>query len=62
VHSEQSDTLRFTWRCLGKCIPARGIPALRCTEESIRADLDAPKNADGTINLVHYAAWLAGIR
>jgi hypothetical protein len=28
--------------------------------ETIRADLaaGAPANADGTINLVHYAAWL----
>jgi hypothetical protein len=26
----------------------------------LRADIDAgaPANADGTINLVHYAAWL----
>jgi hypothetical protein len=30
------------------------------TEEMIRADLKAgaPVNADGTINLVHYCAWL----
>jgi hypothetical protein len=30
------------------------------TEAMIRADIDAgaPTNADGTINLVHYAAWL----
>ena len=30
------------------------------TEEMLRADLDAgaPANADGTINLVHYTAWL----
>ena len=30
------------------------------TEEMLRADIDAgaPKNANGTINLVHYAAWL----
>ena len=30
------------------------------TEEMIRADLDdgAPLNRDGTLNLVHYAAWL----
>jgi hypothetical protein len=30
------------------------------TVESIQADLaaGAPANADGTINLVHYAAWL----
>lgn len=29
-------------------------------EAMIRADIDAgaPTNADGTINLVHYAAWL----
>ena len=32
----------------------------KVTEEMIRADLDAgaPQNPDGTINLVHYAAWL----
>lgn len=30
------------------------------TEAALRADIDAgaPTNADGTINLVHYAAWL----
>jgi hypothetical protein len=30
------------------------------TEAMLRADLDAgaPTNADGTLNLVHYAAWL----
>ena len=29
------------------------------TEESIRQDIDAgaPANPDGTINLVHFAAW-----
>lgn len=31
------------------------------SEVSVRADIDAgaPVNADGTINLVRYAAWLA---
>lgn len=31
------------------------------TEEMLRADVDAgaPTNPDGTLNLVHYAAWLA---
>lgn len=31
------------------------------TVEMLQADLaaGAPANADGTINLVHYAAWLA---
>ena len=30
------------------------------TEEMLRADVaaGAPLNADGTLNLVHYAAWL----
>ncbi len=30
------------------------------TAETIQADIDAgaPTNANGTINLVHYAAWL----
>jgi hypothetical protein len=33
----------------------------RITEAMVRADIDAgaPTNADGTINLIHYAAWLA---
>ena len=33
----------------------------RITEAMVMADVDAgaPTNADGTINLVHYAAWLA---
>ena len=32
----------------------------RITEEMLRADIDAgaPVNADGTLNLVHYTAWL----
>ena len=32
----------------------------RITEDMLCADIDAgaPVNADGTINLVHYAAWL----
>ncbi len=32
----------------------------RITEEMIRADIDAgaPVNADGTLNLVHYTAWM----
>jgi hypothetical protein len=31
------------------------------TEAMIRGDIDdgAPTNQDGTVNLVHYAAWLA---
>jgi len=36
---------------------AGGFPV---SEEDIRADIEAgaPTNTDGTINLVHYAAWL----
>jgi hypothetical protein len=32
----------------------------RVTEAMLSADIDAgaPTNPDGTINLVHYAAWL----
>jgi len=32
----------------------------RITEAMVRTDIDAgaPTNADGTVNLVHYAAWL----
>ena len=33
----------------------------RITEAMVCADIEAgaPTNADGTLNLVHYAAWLA---
>jgi len=33
----------------------------RITEAMVRADIEAgaPTNANGTVNLVHYAAWLA---
>jgi len=33
----------------------------RITETMVRADIEAgaPTNADGTVNLGHYAAWLA---
>jgi hypothetical protein len=36
---------------------AGGTPV---SEEMLRADIEAgaPTNADGTVNLVHYAAWL----
>lgn len=47
-------------------MPDRAVPVaelarlLGCEEVAIRADLDAgaPANPDGTINLLHYAAWL----
>ncbi|GJQ28377.1 MAG: hypothetical protein HBSAPP03_02610 [Phycisphaerae bacterium] len=37
-----------------------GVGGKPVTEELLRADIDAgaPTNADGTLNLVHYAAWL----
>jgi hypothetical protein len=36
--------------------------ALGLSAESIRQDITegAPTNADGSVNLVHYAAWLNG--
>ncbi len=45
-----ADAARVLTRLGGKAV----------TEEMLRADLDAgaPTNADGTINLVHYSAWL----
>jgi len=44
-------------RALSRVGGAGGIPV---SEEMLRADIEAgaPTNADGTINLVHYAAWL----
>lgn len=37
------------------------VGSLKVTESMLREDLGlgAPVNPDGTINLVHYAAWLA---
>jgi hypothetical protein len=37
------------------------VGARYATVENIRRDIEAgaPVNADGTVNLVHYAAWLA---
>lgn len=36
------------------------VGATKVTEAMLREDLGigAPANADGTLNLVHYAAWL----
>ena len=36
------------------------VGGTKVTEEMLREDLGlgAPANADGTLNLVHYAAWL----
>ena len=47
----QADAARLLARSSGQPI----------TFEMLQADLDdgASSNADGTINLVHYAAWLA---
>jgi hypothetical protein len=47
-------TLRDAARLLSK---VGGEPV---TEEMLQADVDggAPLNADGTMNVVHYAAWL----
>ena len=43
---------------LARLLSAAGGTAIDA--DQIRADIDAgaPTNADGTINLVHYAAWL----
>lgn len=43
---------------LAKILTAAG--ARHAGVEQVRADIDAgaPTNADGTVNLVHYAAWL----
>ena len=37
------------------------VGARHATVENLRRDIEAgaPVNADGTVNLVHYAAWLA---
>lgn len=45
-----ADAARVLTRLGGKAV----------TDVMLRADIDAgaPMNADGTLNLVHYAAWL----
>ena len=37
-----------------------GLGARHVSEDAVRRDADvgAPLNADGTLNVVHYAAWL----
>ena len=49
---------RLTVQQLVKVLRAAG--SKNATEQTVREDLDAgaPANPDGTINLVHYAAWL----
>ena len=49
---------RLTVEQAGKLLSAAS--RTRVVPEWIAADLEdgAPQNADGTINLVHYAAWL----
>ena len=44
---------------MAKVLSAAG--GRRVTEAMVKADIEAgaPVNADGTMNLVHYAAWLA---
>ena len=48
----------LTAQQLAKVLSAAG--GRRITEEMIRADMDAgaPVNPDGTVNLIHYTAWL----
>ena len=43
---------------LARILTASGLQSV--TEEMIQADIDdgAPVNANGTVNLVHFAAWL----
>lgn len=43
---------------IAKVLSAAG--GRRITEKMVRADIDAgaPVNPDGTINLLHYTAWL----
>jgi len=40
--------------------PKDAAKALGISEDMVRADIGAgaPTNPDGTVNLVHYAAWL----
>ena len=56
-------TSRLSPAALGVADAARVLTRMGgkpVTEEMLRADIDAgaPTNSNGTINLVHYAAWL----
>jgi hypothetical protein len=46
----------------GELASALSKAGAQITEEQVKQDLaeGAPTNADGTLHLVHYAAWLAG--
>ena len=52
------DPTRLTVEQAAKLLSAAA--KVRLPDEQIAADLEsgAPQNPDGTINLVHYAAWL----
>ena len=52
------DPLRLTIADAARLLARVG--GRRLDEDVIRADVEdgAPTNADGTLNLVHYAAWL----
>jgi len=56
--TETPKTTALTPAQAAKILAAAG--SRRITEAMVLADIDAgaPTNADGTVNLVHYAAWL----
>jgi len=56
--STRIDPTRLTPEQAARLLSAAG--RVRITQEQIAADLEAgaPRNADGTLNLVHYVAWL----
>jgi len=63
VKQENSKTARLNPAALSIPDTARVLTRVGSspvTEAMLRADLDAgaPANANGSINLVHYAAWL----
>lgn len=56
--NQRIDPQAITVANASRLLSAMGFGAI--AEDMIASDLDAgaPANADGTINLVHYAAWL----
>ena len=52
------DPNRLTLEQAAKLLSA--VAKIRVSVEQIREDLEAgaPRNPDGTINLMHYAAWM----
>jgi len=57
--SKQVDPTRLSVEQAGKLLSAAFRERIEVAKIQDDIDAGAPTNADGTINLVHYAAWQA---